>query len=265
MLAASVERWIHHDRLVVALALTFVCTMAWLWLLAGAGMGISAAGMTRAIYGDHSAMAGMWMPASWSVAYALLMFAMWWVMMIAMMLPSAAPVILLAARVNRTAPAHAPPFGSSAGFALGYLLAWGVFSAATTALQWALERAGLLSAMTLSASSRTFAIALLLAAAAWQLSPLKATCLTHCRAPFEWVMAARGRSALATGLRHGSWCVGCCWLLMALLFVGGVMNLFWIAGLSALVLAEKLLPPARAVSRASAAMLTLFALVLVIT
>jgi len=180
------------------------------------------------------------------------------------MLPSVAPVILLAARVNRTAdPAHAP-FGSSAHFASGYLVAWAAFSLVATMAQWALQGAGLLSSMTLSSTNKLFGVVLLGSAAVWQFTPWKAACLRNCRAPIEWLMASRGRPAFRTGLQHGASCVGCCWLLMALLFLGGVMNLFWIAGLGVLVLAEKLLAPAWGFSLLCGVALGAMALILVV-
>jgi predicted metal-binding membrane protein len=164
-----------------------------------------------------------------------------------MMLPSAAPTLLLFARVNR---GRGPSFGGGAPlvptgvFALGYLLVWGGFSALAVVLQWALEQAKLLSPM-LETTDRWLGAALLLAAGLWQLTPLKARCLSQCRSPLSFLMTRwrPGRAgALRMGLEHGLWCLGCCWFLMALLFFGGVMNLFWIAGLALYVLMEKTLP-----------------------
>jgi predicted metal-binding membrane protein len=260
----QVERWLRRDRLVVGAALAVVCLLAWGWTLAGAGMGVSAVGMTRMVYGNHSAMAEMWMPAAWTPAYAAVMFLMWWVMMIAMMLPSAASVILLAARVNRTADPAQAPFGSSAHFVSGYLAAWGAFSLAATLAQWGLQEAGLLSSMTMSSTNKVFGVVLLGSAAVWQFTPWKASCLRNCRTPIEWLMASRGRPAFLAGLHHGAYCVGCCWLLMALLFLGGVMNLFWIAGLGILVLAEKLLAPGWGFSLLCGVALGVMALILVV-
>jgi predicted metal-binding membrane protein len=209
-------------------------------------MDMSAIDMTRMVYGDHSVMKpGASMSATWDFAYWLLMFSMWWVMMAAMMLPSATPTILLAAALNRKANPTSAPFGETNRFALGYLLAWGGFSLIATIAQWSLEHSGLLSGMTMTTTRPWLGGGLLIATAAWQFTPMKQACLRHCRSPIEFLVARRGRSGFATGLEHGAWCLGCCWFLMGLLFVGGVMNLFWIAGLSVFVLLEKLMPQGR--------------------
>ncbi len=229
-----------HERMVLLAALTTVIVIAWSGVIAGAGMDMSAVEMTR--------MAGMdgWLmqAAVWTPAYAARIFAMWWVMMVAMMLPSAGPMLLLFARIRRKSqPAHAAA-GPTALFAVGYLLAWGGFSALATVLQWSLESARLLSPM-LSTTNSWLGAGLLLAAGAWQLAPLKRMCLAQCRTPLgfivgHWRDGAVG--ALRMGLSHGAYCLGCCWFLMLLLFFGGVMNLFWIGGLSVYVLLEKSLP-----------------------
>ena len=251
-----IEGALKRDRIVIAIGLAVLCTLAWAWLLSGAGMGMTALDMTRMAYGDHSVMKpGASMASSWTLAHALTMFAMWWVMMAAMMLPSVAPVVLLAAVINRQAAPTATPFGATPAFVLGYLLAWGAFSLCATALQWALQASGLLSAMTLAIGGRPLTGALLLAAAAWQLAPLKQACLRQCRSPAQFLVASRGRSALRSGCTHGAYCVGCCWFLMLLLFVGGVMNLLWIVALAFYVLLEKVLPRTRRLLQLTAAVL----------
>jgi predicted metal-binding membrane protein len=164
-------------------------------------------------------------------------------------------VILLAATINRRFEPATPPYGPTWRFMAGYLLAWGGFSLAATAAQWALQASGLVSAMTLATGSGTLACALLVAAALWQLAPLKQACLRHCRSPARLLVANRRRSAVRTGCVHGAYCVGCCWFLMLLLFVGGVMNLLWIVALAFYVMLEKLLPPTRLLSVLSAALL----------
>lgn len=245
---ALLQAALRRDRLVVAAALGLVVVLAWTWLLLGAGMEMSALEMTR--------MAGMdgWLmqPAVWTPAYALLMLAMWWAMMLAMMLPSAAPMLLLFARINRGRTEGAP-LVPTAVFALGYLLVWGGFSVVAVALQWGLERARLLSPM-LETSDRWLGAAILVAAGLWQLTPLKTLCLGQCRSPLGFLTSrwkpGRG-GALRMGLEHGLFCLGCCWFLMALLFFGGVMNLFWIAGLALYVLLEKTLPLGHWLGRAA--------------
>ena len=236
-LLEAVLRW---DRVVLVAGLVAVLALAWGWLLAGAGMVMSA--------GEMTAMAGMdgWLmqPAVWTPAYAVLIFAMWWVMMVAMMLPSAAPMLLLFARVNRKDKAAGAPLVPTALFATGYLLAWGGFGAVATALQWGLESARLLSPM-LVTTNHWLGAGILVTAGLWQLTPLKAMCLRHCRTPLGFLIGnwRAGRlGALRMGLEHGAFCLGCCWFLMALLFFGGVMNLYWIAGLAVFVLLEKTIP-----------------------
>jgi predicted metal-binding membrane protein len=246
--------------MVLIAGLVAVLAMAWGWLLAGAGMPMSAVDMT--------AMAGMdgWLmqPATWTPAYAALIFAMWWVMMVAMMLPSAAPVLLLFARVNRHDKAAGAPLAPTILFAGGYLICWGGFSALATALQWGLESARLLSPM-LETTNRWLGAAILVAAGLWQLTPLKSMCLRHCRTPLSFLVGSwrpGGAGALRMGLEHGAFCLGCCWFLMALLFFGGVMNLYWIAGLTVFVLLEKTIPLGHWLSRAAGVALVAWGIVL---
>ena len=182
-------------------------------------------------------------PGSWNIPVTLSMFFMWWVMMIAMMLPSAAPTILLASAINRRASSDNPPYGSTSAFVLGYLLAWALFSGVAVALQWWLEQSRMLS-MHMESVSNWLNAALLIAAGVWQFTPLKDTCLQHCRSPADFLTRYRrpgASGALQMGIRHGMFCLGCCWFLMALLFVGGVMNLYWIVGLAVYVYCEKIL------------------------
>lgn len=209
-------------------ALTLVC---WLWL---ADEAATMAAMDPA----------MTMPPR-DLHDLVLLFVMWWIMMIGMMLPSAAPMILTFAAVNRRRRARDQPYVPTALFVAGYLLAWGGFSLVATLAQWGLESVALLSPMAMAATVPWLAAALLLAAGLYQFTPLKNACLGFCRSPFDFVVNhwRDGPSgALRMGLGHGLYCLGCCWILMALLFVGGVMNLFWVAALTAIVLVEKLLP-----------------------
>ena len=239
-MANLLEAVLRRDRLALVAGLVVVLALAWGWLVAGAGMEMSALDMTT--------MAGMdgWLmqPAVWTPSYALLIFSMWWVMMVAMMLPSAAPMLLLFDRINRKDKAAAAPLGWSALFAAGYVLAWGGFSAVATVLQWALEEARLLSPM-METTNHWLGAGILVAAGLWQLTPLKTMCLRHCRTPLSFLIGnwrAGPLGALRMGLEHGAFCLGCCWFLMALLFFGGVMNLYWIVGLAVFVLLEKAIP-----------------------
>ena len=177
-------------------------------------------------------------------SYAVLMFFMWWVMMVAMMLPSAAPMILLFATVNRRQRETGHPHVGTSVFAAGYLATWAGFSLVAISLQWGFQTMGILSPMLVGTSGVLGGI-LLLAAGIYQLTPIKHACLRHCRSPLAYLGAHWRRGtygALRMGLVHGAFCVGCCWFLMGLLFVGGVMNLYWIAGLALFVLLEKTIP-----------------------
>jgi predicted metal-binding membrane protein len=236
------EAILRRDHHVVVAALVTVIVMAWLWILLGAGTGMSATDMT--LEPSLQGMSSMMAPVMWTLSYAGVMFTMWWVMMAAMMLPSAAPILLLFARVNRKEKAAGRPFISTGIFAAGYLVAWGAFSALATGLQWGLDRLGLLSSM-MTTTSHWLGGAILLAAGVWQLTPIKGICLRHCRSPMGFLVQSwrpGRRGAFRMGLEHGSFCLGCCWFLMGLLFFGGIMNLFWIIGLAAFVLLEKTAP-----------------------
>ncbi|MDP2330435.1 MAG: DUF2182 domain-containing protein [Reyranella sp.] len=240
-----------RQRVVIAAALGAVVALAWLYLyLAATDMQVSMAGMDR----------NMAMPPK-SAADLFLLLAMWLVMMTGMMLPSAAPMILTFAKVNQNRRARGRPYVPTALFTAGYLLVWGGFSVAATLAQWALERAALLSAMDMTTDSRWLGGLLFLAAGLYQVTPVKQACLRLCWSPLDFV-ANHWRDgpggALRMGMTHGLYCLGCCWVLMLLLFVGGVMNLLWVAALSAIVLVEKLLPPGPWFSRIGGALLAAY-------
>ena len=244
MSGSALEALLKHENAIVLAALLLVTLLAWIALLAGAGTGM-----------DPAAMSGWLMPFSlpaafsspWTPFYWLIAFFMWAVMMVAMMLPSASPMVLLYARVVRQAERQGRVrnvSASIAAFASGYLTLWILFSGAAVIVQYVLERTAALSAM-MSSRSILLSGLLLVAAGLYQLTPLKGACLRHCRGPAAFI-AAHWRpgvvGAWRMGLSHGAYCVGCCAALMLLLFVGGVMNLIWIAGLTLLVAIEKLAP-----------------------
>jgi predicted metal-binding membrane protein len=248
------EAALRRQRALTLAALAVLTLLAWGWLLQGAGMGMAVrAWLPFLSHPDaDEAMAGIAMVGGWSATELLLAVAMWWVMMVAMMLPAAAPTILLYAKAagaqSRAVPA-APGY-----FLAGYLIVWGLFSLIAAALQDALQRTGLLAPMTMTATVRWLSVAVLLAAGLYQLSPLKDACLAQCRNPAAFLSRhyrPGRRGALRMGAIHGAFCLGCCWLLMALLFVGGVMNLAWIALLALLVAGEKLLPGGRRLGKAA--------------
>ncbi len=202
----TLEAIVRRDRLVVVTALIAVIALSWVYLLAGAGMGMSAFEMTRmSQIGMAGGMAGttMMTPAVWTPGYAVLMFFMWWVMMVAMMLPSAAPMILLYAAINRKQREIGNPHVATSLFAVGYLATWAGFSLVAMILQWAFERTGILSPM-LVGTNVIFGGVLLLAAGVYQLTPIKHACLRHCRSPLTFLSTHWRRGA--RGALPWAWC-----------------------------------------------------------
>ena len=266
-MSAMLEAALTRHRAVAIAALVVLTLLAWGWLIAGAGVDmqplVSLMPISR---GDsHASGMAMDMPMPWSVGNCALTFSMWWTMMVAMMLPSAAPMILLYARVATNAQAEVRP--ATGFFLAGYLVSWGGFSLAATLLQHLLERTQLLAPMVMASQSRWLSAAILVAAGIYQLSPLKDLCLRHCRSPAQFLSShyrPGATGALRMGLVHGTFCIGCCWPLMTLLFLGGVMNLIWIALLTLMVAAEKLLPFGRYVSIATGAACIVWGAVLLI-
>lgn len=251
MTEAAFESVLKRDRAVVAAALAALAALAWayvMWLAASMAISAPMASMPG--------MPGMSMgpaPHPWAAAELAFTFAMWAVMMAGMMTPSAAPMILLYARVGRQARAQGHPFAATGWFAAGYLLAWTGFAGLASLAQAALSQATLITPM-LAAANQALAGMLLVAAGLYQWSPLKEACLTQCQGPIAFLQRHGGfkrdiKGSLLLGLKHGLYCVGCCWALMTLLFVGGVMNVLWIAGLSILVLLEKTVPAGRLIPR----------------
>ena len=228
------ERLLRRDRLVIGLALVAAVALCWAWLVP----------MARDMYGPMTGASAWMMTDTWDFSHQALLFAMWVVMMAGMMLPSAAPALLLYASVVRKSPESTGAHARAYAFAGGYLAVWTAFSLLATALQLLLRHWLVLSPM-MEVRSHVFAGGLLVLAGLYQLTPYKRACLKSCRAPVEfivhhWKPGLTG--AFRLGLDHGLYCLGCCWALMLLLFVGGVMNLWWIGLLTVLVLAEKLAP-----------------------
>ena len=249
-MSGSLEALLKRDRLVVLAGVVLLAGLGWAYLV------MMAAGMAHEPAEGAAALAAPGLEA-WTPGYFAMMLSMWAVMMVAMMLPSVAPLLLVYARLARQNREQGHPTAPTGAFAAGYLLAWTAFSVVATLLQWGLERAALLSPM-MVASTPYLGALLLIGAGVYQLTPLKRACLTHCRSPLVVLMHhwRRGLAgAIRMGLEHGSYCIGCCWFLMALLFVGGVMNLLWIAAISIFVLLEKVVPRGELVAVAAGALL----------
>lgn len=180
----------------------------------------------------------------WSLPNYLTMFAMWAIMMVAMMVPSALPMILFYSGAVKKAKADGGHLAPLSVFVLGYIIVWSLFSAGAALLQLILQNLGMVNKMMVGTNLWAMG-GLLVVAGAYQMSPLKEQCLKFCSHPVmfiskHWKTGTGG--ALRMGIIHGGYCVGCCWALMILLFVGGVMNLLWVAALAIFVLLEKVLP-----------------------
>ncbi len=256
------EAVLKRDRAIVATGLLVLAAFAWIYTISDARgmgeMGVPSTGTGETTM-SSDAMSAVVMPMTeaWTPRQALMVFVMWAVMMVAMMVPSAAPMVLLFAALNRKKQEREMPYVPTSLFLAGYLVVWVAFSALVTLAQWGLQRAALLSPMMVSTSA-IFGGAVLIAAGIFQWTPLKNACLYHCRSPLSFLTSHwrdNAAGAFRIGLHHGAYCVGCCWMLMLLLFVTGVMNLVWVTLIAAFVLAEKVVPAgvALAVSRSAGA------------
>ncbi|MBE9636291.1 DUF2182 domain-containing protein [Salipiger mangrovisoli] len=261
---STVERMLRRDRALLVTAIGLLFLLSGLYTVFGVGMEMSSIEMT--------AMRGMRdMPAprkagDWSMSHAVLVFLMWWVMMVAMMLPGVAPSVLLHAALQRHAERRGALPAASTTFLGGYLAVWAGFSVLAVLAQWGGEATGLVSPTLMTLTDTVPGGLLLIAAGAFQITPLKASCLVHCRSPMHYLSKHQKPGiggAFRMGLEHGVYCLGCCWGLMALLFVGGIMNLYWIVGLAAFVAIEKLLPFGRGFSKAAGAALILWGIYVV--
>jgi predicted metal-binding membrane protein len=233
------ESLLKRDRLLLLAAIGSIAALAWIYMIREA-RAMSFTGVCECM--------GMEMSGPdahpWSPTTIFPLFLMWAEMMVAMMLPSAAPMILMFSSVTRNRRLNRRPYVPVTFFLGGYLIVWTLFSAAAALAQWLLHGTALLSA-NMATTNRILSATLLIVAGVFQWTPLKNACLSHCQSPLSFLMTSwrEGKSgALVMGLKHGLYCTGCCWMLMALLFVAGVMNLFWIAALTVFVLLEKVLP-----------------------
>jgi predicted metal-binding membrane protein len=244
---------LRRDRIVIGLALTLLTALAWsylLWLSADMYMG----GMDMTGLRMIPSGMGLMMPAHmpWRAMEFAFVFVMWTVMMVGTMTPSVAPMFLMYARVGRQTQTQGKPLAATVWFAVGYFLVWVAFALLATFVQWAFERAALLDSAMASTSTVVGGL-LFVAAGSYQWTRLKDVCLTQCQTPFAFLMRQGGfrgdaPGSLMLGVRHGAYCVGCCWALMALLLVGGVMNVLWIVLLALLILLEKVTPFGRQIA-----------------
>ena len=237
------------DRAIVAAGLLGVAGLGWLYIVR--------LGREMAVMADMAMAMPQMTP--WDLADFVLTFLMWAVMMVAMMVPSASPMILTFATINRKRLVDETPLIRTGLFLVGYLLVWAGYSLLAALGQWGLHAAALITPA--MAVTPWLGGVLLVAAGIYQFTPLKDVCLSRCQSPFGFILTQwRGGAAgaLVMGLRHGAFCVGCCWVLMALLFVAGVMNLLWVAAIAAFVLLEKVAPLGRVVSRLAGAILILW-------
>jgi predicted metal-binding membrane protein len=236
---STLEKLLKRDRSIILVGLALISMLSWLYMF------YLAAQMQHTM-GMQTAMQGVSTPkmSAWSGTDLAFVFVMWVVMMIAMMIPSAAPFILTFSRVKRKRRTEESPYLTTSLFVLGYLVVWTGFSLLATLFQWGLFNATLLSS-TMGRVTPALGGAILLAAGIFQWTPLKYACLSHCRTPIGFLLEdwREGNwGAFVMGLEHGSFCTVCCWALMALMFVAGVMNVFWMAMIAGLILIEKVAP-----------------------
>ena len=248
--STAVESLIRRDKVITTIAIAILVGTTFVYTVLGVGMNMSAIQMTPGLGQSQMSMPNMSAmkkmaatPAVWTFNYSVLMFFMWWTMMIAMMLPSASPMILLYTALIRRTKKTKSIIRQVTSFICGYLLAWAAFSLFAAALQSQLELRDWMSPMMMEATNIYLAAGILIAAGVYQLTPLKTVCLEKCRQPASFLANYKNTwvdSPLRIGLVHGFYCVGCCWFLMGLLFFGGIMNLYWIIGLIIFVAIEKL-------------------------
>jgi predicted metal-binding membrane protein len=249
MSSGVVETILRRDRIIVLSSLALITALSWAYVAS------LASNMQNMDVAMQIAMPQT--QEAWGVTGLALTFVMWAGMMVAMMTPSAAPMILMFAGVNRRRQNQQVPYVPTSVFLVGYLMVWAAFSVLATAAQWGLHAASLLSPMMVSTSPVLGGV-LLLIAGIYQWTPLKHACLSKCRSPLGFVLHEwrEGRwGAFLMGLRHGGYCTGCCWSVMALLFVAGVMNLAWIAAIAGFVLLEKVAPAGHRIGRAAGALM----------
>ena len=242
--ATRLEAILRRDRMIVFASLALIAGLAWVYL------GYLAWDMQRGMGADSVAAVMSQARPGGGIDFGLTFF-MWAVMMMAMMVPTAAPMLLTFATINRRRSERSQPFVPTGVFLMGYLTVWFAFAALATGIQWGLHQAALLSTMMGSATPVIGGV-ILLVAGAFQWTSIKNVCLKQCRTPMAFIMTEwrdGTRGALIMGMSHGRFCLGCCWFLMGLMFVAGVMNILWMAVVALYILAEKVTPAGHSVGR----------------
>ncbi len=252
------EKLFKRDRLIIIGGLFFITLLSWLYIIYL---------YNQMTYMDMNALFfAMPMTPEWTATDFMLLFLMWVVMMIAMMTPSVAPLILIFAKVNRERRQQERPFVHTFYLMAGYFLVWTAFSLAATCLQWLLQQVSLLNPE-MQTTNKILGGMILMVTGIFQFTPLKQTCLKYCRTPLGFILQnwKEGKQgALRMGIENGFYCVGCCWMLMVLLFVAGVMNLLWIALIALFVLVEKISPQIKWIPYAAGFVLILYGILLMI-
>jgi predicted metal-binding membrane protein len=254
----SLEHVLRKDRLVIICSLFFITLLSWFYIIYL---------YKQMVYMDMNALFfAMPMTAEWTPTDFVLLFLMWIVMMIAMMTPSVAPLILTFATINRQRRQQERPFVNTAYLWTGYFLVWAAFSLVATSLQWLLQQVSLLNP-DMKTTSKILGSVILITAGIFQFTPLKHTCLSYCRSPLDFVLhrwKEGKKGALQMGIENGFYCVGCCWMLMVLLFVAGIMNLLWVAVIALFVLIEKLSPRVKWIPQVAGCVLIAYGTLLLI-
>jgi predicted metal-binding membrane protein len=254
----NLSNLLEKDNLIVYLSIILIIIITGVYTIFGIGMPMSAIEMTKmsGIFSIPSSMDmdmnmgsnNMNMGMGWSFSMAISMFLMWWLMMIAMMTPSAAPTLLLFHNLKRIGSERKSALSYTYFFLSGYLIVWAIFSLIACILHKFFDNSSITDIGMMQIISIQLSGTLLIAAGIYQFTPLKNACLEKCRTPIDFLSSNNRKGAKGSfimGAHHGLFCLGCCWALIALLFVGGVMNLFWITGLALYVLIEKIIIKAR--------------------
>jgi predicted metal-binding membrane protein len=256
MFNSRLENLLKIDRLVVMGGLFCITLLSWLYIIYL---------YNQMVYMDMSALFfAMPMSPVWTLNDFILLFLMWIVMMIAMMTPSVSPLILIFAKVNRERRQQERPYVNTAYLLAGYFLIWTAFSLVATALQWLLQQVSMLNPE-MKTTNKILGSVILIVTGIFQFTPLKQTCLTYCRTPLNFILnhwKDGKQGALKMGIANGIYCVGCCWMLMALLFVAGIMNLLWIAIIAVFVMVEKLYAHVKWLPYAAGAVLIVYGIFL---